>query len=527
MFQFFQLPTPTPTDEEIGAIVSLIRHDAHFSHFREIFSQSPALLKFVYAEKIRYPLMPAEGKTMKTSHLTTQEQPKTKVLDETLILDDYHPKQFKPFSIKGIWLPIEETTIYQTLAKDQLCPLFKMMVGKQYVLFLIHPKSEHVYQALLDKYQDRIQTFAALSLSSFRTVLVALPNDKGGYEPAIVKLSLSKYLRGALRLLAEQKCKLAVGNSGMLNARLSTDEEKDLGLTIFKEPVAILAKGFEHAGMIYRVLPDVLNPQKANTSGIYFVPLLSLLGVNNLPFFQHLVAVSGLPVSEFLKTHLLSPIAILIIELLYHKDISLEIHAQNLGFMINQKDQVCGLMYRDIEGVNLLMGDEERQVCLPENLQNKEIYYFDSHIKDAASAVEDHFVHGVLGPLTRQLAKSPAFWDKDAELKDWVATVKEYGFIQNWTLPDLTNDDYDTNPEYQKFFRYGYVEKLFFDYLMKQLEEHDCFDSCTFEDFVEHFTQWERNIQGELFPPCTYNPFFNKLITLLLSQPKPVLTLSM
>jgi hypothetical protein len=523
MFKFFQNPI---TDDAIDSIAYLINHDPIFAHFREIFIQSPALLKFVYAEKIRYPLMPSEGKTMKPSNQVSpfNEPPETKALDETLVVDDYHPKQFKPFPLKGIWLPIEEASIYNVLDKKHVCPLFKMKEGKQFVLFLIHPRSEHEYEKLLDKYQDKLQTFDALSLSSFRTVLVALPNDKEGYEPIIVKLSLAKNLRGVFRLLSEKKCKIAVGNSAMLNVSLSTEEENNLGLTILKDPLAILPKGFEQAGMIYRVLPDLLNPQKPNANGIYFVPLLSLLGVKNLPFFQHLVTVSRLPVSSFLKTHLLSPIATLIIKLFYYKGISLEIHAQNLGLMINQWDRVCGLMYRDIEGVNLLMEDKDRQACLPESLQDKDIYYFDTHIKDAASAVENHFVYAVLGPLTRQLAKFPAFWDTDAELKEWIETVSQYKFIQNWTLPDLTNDDYDNNPEYQKFFRYGYVEKLFFDCLMEKLEEYDCFDPKTFKDLEEHFTQWEKNDRGELFPPCTYNAFFSRLVTLLLSQPKPVLT---
>lgn len=519
MLKFFQRASIA----EFDSMMDLVQREPRFGHFKQIFRLNPALLKFVYSEKVRYPLIPGEERSMKPSPgLSALEKPKAEEFhDITLDVDRFHPRTFMPFAVKAIWLPIEDTTIYNVLDETQRCPLFKTIDGKQCVLFMIHPDSEQEYRGLLEKYQDKLQTIDVLSLSSFRTVLAAIPNERGDYDPIMVKLSLAKTLRKVPRLLSEQKCKLAVGNSAMLSKRLSRDEEKALSLTLMKDPLAILPKGFEHAGMIYRVLPDVLSIDKPNPNGVYLAPLLSLLSVENLPFFQRLVAASGMTVSVFLKKKLLYPVTNLIIKLLFLKDISLEIHAQNLGLMVDQKDQVCGLMYRDIEGINLLMDEDERQSCLPVPLRDKSIYFFDNHVKDSASVVEDHFVRCVLGPLTRQLAKSAEFQDSDPELKDWVDTVTQYGFIQNWTFADRTNDDFDANPDYQKYFRYGYVEKLFFDCLMEKLAEHQCFDEATMMELEAHFTQWEKNGERELFPPCTYNQFFSKVVKLLLNQPKP------
>lgn len=504
-------------------VTKRISDNALFIPFRDMFQKSPALLRFVRAEKISYPMCSHEERLMQGPTPTSEDQagylPQPNYLDKSLLVDSYHPHVFEPFPLQAVWLPIEDITLYNVLESTENCPLFKKENGHTFVLFFIHPKSAEHYELLLEKYKAQIETVFALSLSSFRTLLIALPEKDGCYKPIMVKLSLDEHLRGVSRLLSEKKCQVSVGNTAMLQHRLKNDDK--LSINIMKEPLAIIPKGYESAGMIYRLLPDILNPTIDNPEETSMIPLLSLLSVKNLPFFIELVNVSGLSVSDFLIKHLLMPVAEMLIQYCLYKDISFEIHAQNLGFVINKDNQVKGLMYRDMEGVNLLMDQSDRETCLPANLQDESIYYFTTHIKDAAESVEFHFVQNVLGPLTRQLAKCSSFWESDESLEEWVAEAKKRGYLENWNL-NSDSDEYATRLAYRKFFRYGHVEYLFFDCLMAKLEEYNCFDATTLDKLKDEYTHWEKNGEGVSFPPCTHTLFFEKLMIGLLTQPKPL-----
>lgn len=504
--------------ENINQFEQLIEKEAEFLPFRSIFKKNPGLLGLMYAEKVRYPhcklekrimLMPDGTKIGYVSSLDEKES--------SFEIDRFHPSQLKPIPLTALWLPIEETTVLSVLDSQDNCKLFRQFNGSTHVLFLIHPHSQDHFRSLLEKHKDKKETVWALSLSSFRTVLVALPNTKGDYDPLMIKLSLAKKLRGVYRLVSQQKCELSVGNTAMLKKRLSLQEEAELALTIFKEPLAIVPKGY-HEGMIYREIPDALNPEIHHAEEVSMLPLLSLLGVKNLPFFLQIVEANSDSVSNFLIKYLLSPVARMIVELFYQKGISLEIHPQNLGFVMKKGYQVAGLMYRDMEGVNIDMEKRERETCLPPSLQNEASYYFSSRVKDSADMIEDFFVQSVLGPLTRQLAKCPKFWEKDPQLKEWVEAAAESGYLHNWTL-SATNDDYANCLEYKMFFRYGYVEWLFFDCLMAMFKKHRCFDEQTLEKFHEDYTFWIEHKSGDLFPPATFRCFFKTVITMLLERP--------
>jgi len=511
---------PLGQDEEYAKHCHEVRNNPEFGPFRVIFQRCPSLLDFVYAEKARYPLIPCDKRevttqpAIETSSISDQDEK-----DQCLFVDAYHPLAWHPFLLKGIWLPIKDLNVYSVLADQTSCPLLKKNdQGESQVLFLIHPKSEAIYAPLIAQYADRVEYYSALSLSSFRSVLVALPDGHGSYEAAMVKLSLDAHLRGAHRLLSERACKIAVANTAILNGKLSLDEYSDI-LQYMEEPFAVNIKGFENAGMIYRAVPQMFNPkQYCNSSGLYFVPLLSLIGVKNLPFFQTLVRSSHLNVSEFLIQNLLDPVATLLMKLFVEKEISFEIHAQNLGLQINKNNQVRGLIYRDMEGVNLFCSEQERTTYLPENLRDPAIFYFDQHDADSASSIEGHFIYGVLGPLTRQLVKCPDFFDNDPALCAWRKAANDGGYLENWTLADLTNDEYDPKPAYKKFIRYGYVEYLFFNCIIKKLECSAAVSPEIITDLQAHYSQWEENENGDLFPPCTYHPFFNTMVLRLLTE---------
>ncbi|MGL5741745.1 MAG: hypothetical protein ACRCXC_03935 [Legionella sp.] len=95
--------------------------------------------------------------------------------------NDYHPEVFSPFEVKGILLPVQEDTLFTNLKRATYCPLVKIRNNQELILFLIHPQSNAFYCNLLNDSKYEVISLSALSLSSFRTVLIAFPNAEGSF----------------------------------------------------------------------------------------------------------------------------------------------------------------------------------------------------------------------------------------------------------------------------------------------------------------------------------------------------------
>ena len=443
------------------AIRDYIKDAPEFLNFKKILEHEP-LLKFIYHEKCRFPGAICEDRVV-TIPFSDKRQGYTYNISMTE--DEYYPGNFRPFDLKGIWLPLEEGSLFSIAREVSSCPLMRSVGGKDYILFLIHPKSEALYADLLRKHKESVLIISALSLSSFRSLLVAVPNESGTFDPAMVKVSLNESIGGVNRILSKRECALSVANTEILQRRLAYYRTP---LGVFRDPLSYVPAGYE-CGMIYRELPPSLNPKYKAADGRYMIPLLSLFGVKNRDLLKHLVGTNAENVSRFLVNYILMPFAQIFINLLIYAETSIEAHGQNLLLELDGSDRVIGLVYRDMGGVNQLISMEELHT-LPENLRDPSIYYFESHNKDAAIALEDHFVRRGLFPLTKQLIKCPDFDAKDDNLRVWRAWYRSECVLANWTEDDLETDGHRASLSIENFCRYGYVENLFFQCLMQHLD---------------------------------------------------------
>lgn len=97
-------------------------------------------------------------------------------------LFSYSPQVFKPFFLKGVWIPEEEGELFSIFSNDFKNPFQRIKKNQKQFLFLIHPKSENLFFPLIEKYQKNQIEVPALSLSSFRTLLVSIPSKKSKKE---------------------------------------------------------------------------------------------------------------------------------------------------------------------------------------------------------------------------------------------------------------------------------------------------------------------------------------------------------
>jgi|GEM_PF-3220490 len=487
-----------------------------FDPFRQIFSDNKALFKFIYHEKCRYP------STIPTDRVIYD--PVTQNLNGGYFssphaeVDDYHPSCFLPFLVKGIWLPLKEGRFYTGLNNVADCPLVKMQEdGSELILFLIHPKSEVLYQDLLAAHADSIVTVSALSLSSYRTLLIAMPNASGSFEAMMVKLSVDQEINGVSRVLTERECRLSVANSIILSKKLTELAQDSViaipPLQIFEDPLAYVPVGCE-SGMLYRRLPEFLSAD--NAQGLYAIPFLALSGVKNRELMQELVTANGGTVTRFFKDHVFPLFVRSFIELLCHHRASLQVHGQNLLLVLDRDNRITGLLYRDMGGVNQLFTRQELE-SLPENLRDPALYYAENHIQDAAMVLEDHFL-SLLYPLTKQVVKCPEFAEQDSELALWLSMCKERGYLKNWTKESLDDDEHETKLLATEFFRYGYLENLFYDSLMDYLRKNKMASESDLQDMQQHFTSPEIYHDGSIVAPCTLQPFFQSFIRYMLKS---------
>lgn len=512
------MPITTPR-LDYQEVRKIIEHEPEFIPFRNLLLNE-ALLKFIYFEKCCYSGEIQEDRVIKEYDFKSEVSKDIGgfKVNTNKPDDAFSPDKFKPFAIKGIWLPIEACHVFTTLDDFQACPLIKDDNKK--VLFLIHPHSESVYQPLLDNPLFEPTTCFALSLSSFRSLLVATPNRTGEFDFSLVKVSLDQEIEGVRRLLSMQECKLSIANTAILNQKMQEriDEKKEiLPISFMNDVLSYVPKGYEDVGgMLYRSFPECLHPSQKTE----VMPLLALYGVRNRDLFAKIVVGSDLSLTEFLSRDLLAPLAKIISEFLYHHQISIQAHGQNLSLILHN-NKIIGFLYRDMGGVNQNITSLAQKKALPLNLQDYDSYsYIKNHIKDAKLALEEHFVQRALFPLTKQLCKTRQFFD-DSRFKDWFDFVKSHGLLENWTttMPDSLDDDHTVSlSSRQAFCRYGYVEGWFARMLLDYLKNAGIANDKELEDFDRHFSLPEQLEDGTIVPPCSNIRFFESVADFLVEK---------
>jgi hypothetical protein len=237
------------------------------------------------------------------------------------------------------------------------------------------------------------------------------------------------------------------------------------------------------AGMILRKIPDfLLEP----SSFLRLIPLYALLGKKNKPLLDLMIKNSGKSPTNFVRENILLPYARVYTDLLFDKRISIEAHGQNLLLVLDARTALPipghEFLYRDMGGVNCFLRAEELE-ALPANLANPELFYFDSHLKDAAASLEGHFVQRVLFNLNKQFVKSD-YASFDPQFEAWKTEVSSQGQLLNWTGASLEDDLHQEQMHLKDFCHYGYFEKIFIDLLIDQMQVQGVFRKIQRENFT-------------------------------------------
>lgn len=436
---------------ERAALRARLNSDPALAVFRNL---SDAMLTFLWSEKTRLTLL-ADKRVL----VDDQNVIKGGYNHDNDCKDDiYHPKHFQPFNVKGYWIPESEGKLFAT-ESGSTCPLVRNGPQGKEVLFLVHPKSESLYAPLIAKYGPTKMDVPALALSSFRTLVVALPT---GY--AMVKVSIDEKIGGAHRALTLKECAGSVGTTAVL-------QHKQANVQFLQENMSFVPNGSERgAGMIHRVIPECLLRTESNK---YIIPAFSLLGTRNRQLLELLIKQSNMTPTQFLRDVILQPLAELYIDLIYMKHISMEAHGQNLLLSIDtsQKDKVkINFIYRDMGGVNCLFSDADR-AFIPPNANHDEYYYLNNHEKDAGSVMEIFIARRILFNLTKGFFK--ANWN-DPEFTAWKSTVPEK-YWSNWTIADADPDAHKDVQNLSTFYCYGYCERMFAKLLLDAMENKGVF----------------------------------------------------
>lgn len=138
--------------------------------------------------------------------------------------DKYHPQNFGVFTLSGFWLPEFEGELFIIRDEDEAEDLsaFRRRNSQNVkeFLFLVHPKSEPLFAPLISCYShQRIEVFA-LSLSSFRTLLVSVPQGDGSFVVAFAKVSLDERINNVSRILSRKECGQSVATTFQFQKRL-------------------------------------------------------------------------------------------------------------------------------------------------------------------------------------------------------------------------------------------------------------------------------------------------------------------
>ena len=348
--------------------------------------------------------------------------------------------------------------------------------GKE-ILFLVHPKSEDLFAPLMKKYASKQVTVPALSLSSFRTLLIAIPGTHSLPQYAMVKVSLNETIGGVLRILHLRECARSVATTEILQSKPSEISFIQENLSFVSNSDLLspeCAKAFrEGAGMIYRPIPDCLSNSCPNE---YIIALFALFGSRNRPLLDRLIQQSKKTPTEFIVDSILNPLANAFIDLLYFHHVSIEAHGQNLLLAINTSDPddvKIKMMYRDMGGVNCLLSEKDKD-ALPQALRNEDYFYLNTHIKDASDVLEG-LATKVLFNLTKQFFKSEKYDCIDPAFGKWKSEMIKRGFSENWSIPGENPDAHRQDFTIENFYRYGYFEKIFGHLLLEAMSRKGIF----------------------------------------------------
>ncbi len=431
--------------------------------------------------------------------------------------DQYHPGTFQPFMMKGYWIPCSEGKLFQL--RQGHCSITRTVEGQDQILYLVHPKSATLFAPLISKYQHTQVDVPALALSSFRTLLIALPAG-GTTEFAMVKVSLNEEIGGVRRLLYQKECAASVANSSVLKNK-QTEKFTCLEENLSFVPDAHLIDPKEEAvqlsgaGMIHRPVPELFT-----TQGHYIIPLYALFGINNWPLLNALIEQSQTTPTQFITGALLRPIAEEMVDHIYRQRFYLEFHGQNvlLKLTMDHNDlPAIDFIYRDMGGVNCRLGDVQLHQ-LPEHLRGHAQYWEPNFIPDAAVIMEG-IAKKVLFNLTKVFFKSEPT-TRDPEFCCWRAKMTVYGYQENWTLPgaDGRTDNHRTRHTPKTFYRYGYFEKIFARELLEVMTRHGIFlnikRSCPDYDY-SFFMDKIGNIDS-CNTPCVEFEWFSELVKMTL-----------
>lgn len=486
----------------------LVRDDPKFADFRTLFEHEP-LQRFVYAEKCIL------GELSETRIFHHGEERGGIAHSTQVVMDDCYGV-FTPFQIKALWLPLSQGRSYSILDTHEYCPILRKRNGMDECLFFIHPKTETQYAELLTHHASDCLTFNAFSLSSPRSLLVALPDESGITQAVLIKVSLNQKAHGVLRLLSARECALSVANTSIFSRILR--ENRDIELAIFEDPFSFVPKDYDF-GMSYRRLPAELNPQViCATSPTYILPLLAFYGKHNAVFFKKIIEANGHCVTDVLTTWF-NPFIHSYLTLLLKHHLSIEAHGQNLLLIFDFEFKFKGLFYRDMGGVNTPIKVDDLE--LPPSLRQPELSFYHNHVQDAANALEHLLVWRGLYPLTKQLVKHGEHFQKtDPYFDEWYKAScdldKTTGVLGNWTDGNSESDLHIEYLDIKAFYRYGYVETLFGYLLIQAIESQSLLDAEVLNEFKSRLFLPEQVSETLDVAPCTYLTFFDDLITKLL-----------
>lgn len=310
------------------------------------------------------------------------------------------------FLLKGYWIPENEGELFQADATSA-CPLVRIGLNGKEVLFLVHPKSEALFAPLMAKYRQDEMFVSAIPLSCPQTFFVAIPQSgaKQTYTYAVVKLSIDETLDGSIRLLPLKRCTSSVGTTVVF-------KHHHFPISFFNDDMAFVPdcrlvdpnheQGFlKGAGMIHRTLPDrMFDAELSNLIPSGMIPFRALF--ENAGGFFDLLETSGQFIAPVVPL-LLEKWAEIGVNLLFHKNLSMEVHADNLflAIYIDDSERIhTNFVYKDMGGTNYLFSEKDRAL-LPSCLINPDYYYVNEHFQTAA-----HFFANFASRfLTRPLQK--------------------------------------------------------------------------------------------------------------------------
>ncbi len=431
--------------------------------------------------------------------------------------NEYHPKIMRPFHLEGYWIPLSEGQLFTAeLPQDML---MRTKNGIDEILFLVHPSSNDLYTPLRNKYSKNCVLIPALALSSFRTLLIAVPSERGGPIYEMVKVSLDVKIADVERRVHLKECACSVGTSALLAQRPRT-------ITYLHEDWSFVPKSdlinpshevavSRGAGMIHRKIPSWLSD---SSSREYVVPLFALFGRKNWPLLKALIEQSHQSPTDFITSKLLQPFAELLLDHAVNQRTSLELHGQNLLLRIQSPTEGAvsiDFAYRDLRGANTEFTETEFN-ALPKGLRNREHFYSESYCKDAAWVLES-ISRRVCFELTKQLFKADELEVKDHDFATWKRCMYQRGFSGNWTVDGQDPDAHVMEHSMKSFFRYCYFSKIFGRCLLQVMTREGIFlDLC--DKNPKYNYRYFNELLGDSLDPTLKINWFEHLMLCILEK---------